>query len=246
MSKACSGSAQTMPSEAKCVPILGGCHVRMTVPSCGGDAKKVQATGEVSRTICGPFVRYSTACSGRSCGRTGNRYDDTRWTCASCVVSHGRATLNSCRRTHEVVRHLRAGVAAAGVVRLIHAVHVDQCDATTVPRGSDITDVWWADANASNAGGGSLARSSSASRLPRQECTDHATVAHDASSSIAQYSWIGVSQTQVLQTGYISDLRDNRFSSLKKMRIHRLNSVPKDLFSRRCLFPPQRDKVRLF
>lgn len=40
--------------------------------------------------------------------------------------------------------------------------------------------------------------------------------------------------------------RTTASSRLKKMRIHRLNSVPKDLFSRRCLFPPQRDKVRLF
>lgn len=136
MSKACSGSAQTMPSEAKCVPILGGCHVRMTVPSCGGAVKKVQATGEVSRTICGPLMRYSTACSGRSCGRTGNRYEETRCTWASCAVSHRLVILssNSCwrGRTHKVVRHLRAGVTAAGIVGLIHAVHDKQWDATTV------------------------------------------------------------------------------------------------------------------
>ena len=136
MSNACSGSAQTMPSEAKWVPMRGGCHVRTTVPSCGGAVKYVQMTGEVSRTICGPLMRYSTACSGRSCGRTGNRYEETRWTWASCAVSHRLAILssNSCwrGRTHKVVRHLRAGVTAAGIVGLIHAVHDKQWDATTV------------------------------------------------------------------------------------------------------------------
>ena len=136
MSNACSGSAQTMPSEAKWVPMRGGCHVRTTVPSCGGAVKYVQMTGEVSRTICGPLMRYSTACSGRSCGRTGNRYEETRCTWASCAVSHRLAILssNSCwrGRTHKVVRHLRAGVTAAGIVGLIHAVHDKQWDATTV------------------------------------------------------------------------------------------------------------------
>jgi hypothetical protein len=127
-----------MPSEAKWVPMRGGCHVRMTVPSCGGAVKYVQMTGEVSRTICGPLMRYSTACSGRSCGRTGNRYEETRWTWASCAVSLRLAILSSNShscwrgRTHKVVRHLRAGVTAAGIVGLVHAVHDKQGDATTV------------------------------------------------------------------------------------------------------------------
>jgi hypothetical protein len=138
ISNACSGSAQTMPSEAKWVPMRGGCHVRMTVPSCGGAVKYVQMTGDVSRTICGPLMRYSTACSGRSCGRTGNRYEETKWTWASCAVSHRLAILSSNShscwrgRTHKVVRHLRAGVTAAGIVGLIHAVHDKQWYATTV------------------------------------------------------------------------------------------------------------------
>lgn len=128
------------------------------MPSCGGVAKYVHATGDVSRTICGPLIRYSTACSGRSCGRTGNLYEDTRWTWASCTVSCRRATWDSCRRTHKVVWHLRAQVAAAGIVCLIHAVHVGQRDATTVPRWSIIRKEWWADTNALNAGVGPLAR----------------------------------------------------------------------------------------
>lgn len=56
---------------------------------------------------------------------------------------------NSCRRTHKMSRHLRARVAAAGIVCLIHTVHAEQYDATAVPRDSDLRDVWRADANSS-------------------------------------------------------------------------------------------------
>jgi hypothetical protein len=61
MSYAVSASAQTIPSEANMVPMRGGCQVRITVPSWGGADKKVHATGDVSRTICGPLMRYSRA-----------------------------------------------------------------------------------------------------------------------------------------------------------------------------------------
>lgn len=81
---------------------------------------------------------------------------------------------DSCWRTHQVVRHLRAGVPTASIVRLIHAIHLDQGDATTIPRVSGCWDVSSANANARNAVNGSLARSRSASRLPRQACTDQA------------------------------------------------------------------------
>ena len=70
----------------------------------------------------------------------------------------------SCWRTYKVVRYLRAWVAAASIVRLIHAVHIHQCNATTVPRDLSFSDVWWVDANAQNAEVGSLARSTGAHR----------------------------------------------------------------------------------
>ena len=50
--------------------------------------------------------------------------------------------LNSRRRTHQVIWHLRAGVTAAGTVGLVHAVHVEQCDATTMMRDSKDLDTW--------------------------------------------------------------------------------------------------------
>lgn len=47
-----------------------------------------------------------------------------------------------------MIRHLRAWIAAAGIVCLIHAVHVDRDYATTAPRDLNTKDMWWADANA--------------------------------------------------------------------------------------------------
>lgn len=53
-----------------------------------------------------------------------------------------RLHLNSCRRTHQMIWHLRAGIAAAGIVGLVHAVHVEQCDATTAMRDSEDSGMW--------------------------------------------------------------------------------------------------------
>lgn len=74
-------------------------------------------------------------------------------------------SLDSCSRTHQVIRHLGAGVGAASIVRLVHAVHLGQCDATIIPHDSKFPDMWSADANARNAEDGTLARSTSASRV---------------------------------------------------------------------------------
>lgn len=86
---------------------------------------------------------------------------------------------DSCRRTHQVVRHLRAGIAAGGIVCLIHAVHDDRCDATTVPRDLGGREEGRADANARNTEVGSLARSTGSERMDRdlhaKLCTDRST-----------------------------------------------------------------------
>lgn len=89
---------------------------------------------------------------------------------------------DSCRRTHQVIRHLRAGIAAGGIVCLIHAVHDDRCDATTVPRDLGGREEGRADANARNTEVGSLARSTGSERMDRdlhaKLCTDLSTHMH--------------------------------------------------------------------